>query len=218
PMAREGILDHIALRDETGMPVAGVFLENRYDLWSPDRRRLTLLLDPGRVKTGLAAHEALGHALTVGARYTLTVEESARNAGGCPLSGDTVYSFSVAPPDIDPPTPGAWELTVPAAGSLDPLVVDLGSPHDHLSLAYRLRAVGPDGAVVPGAIALGAEESIWRFTPRRAWTAEPHTLTIDFRLEDLAGNRPGVLFDRPVDVAAKDWIRAIPFHPGKTRP
>ncbi|MEO0931908.1 MAG: hypothetical protein AAFY14_14880, partial [Pseudomonadota bacterium] len=55
PMAEADILPHIRLRHEDATAVDGVFLSNRFDLWSPDRTRLTLLLDPGRVKTGLNA-------------------------------------------------------------------------------------------------------------------------------------------------------------------
>src|SRR6056297_3284815 len=51
PMDRSDILDHILLVDDAGSEVTGAFLENRYDLWSPDATRLTVLLDPGRVKT-----------------------------------------------------------------------------------------------------------------------------------------------------------------------
>ncbi|MEM8800971.1 MAG: hypothetical protein AAGA19_16515 [Pseudomonadota bacterium] len=218
PMAQQDILDHIVLIDATGQSVKGALLRNRYDLWSPDRRRLTLLLDPGRVKTGLEAHEALGRALVPGQRYSLTILGTALDARGCALDHNAVYSFTVGPADLDPPAPGDWDLSVPNAESADPIVVDLGSPHDHLSLAYRLRVVGADGSVTPGAIALDDKESIWRFTPRDPWNAETYTLTVDPRLEDLAGNRPDGLFDRPVDTAAADWISAIPFRPGAPQP
>jgi hypothetical protein len=51
------------------------------------------------------------------------------------------------------------------------------------------------------------------FTPNAPWNAAPYRLVIDERLEDLAGNRPGLLFDRPLDEAPLAWQRAIPFTP-----
>src|SRR6056297_2721466 len=54
---------------------------------------------------------------------------------------------------------------------------------------------------VLGRIDLGPGERVWTFTPSQPWQAGPHRLAIDHRLEDLAGNRPGALFDRPADAA-----------------
>ena len=197
-MATGDILDHIAMVDAEGQVIDGVFLSNSYDLWSPDRRRLTLLLDPGRVKTGLSAHHALGRALAEGQSYMLRVYGTAPDAGGCPLGVDTEYRFTAGPPDLDPPAPAGWIMDLPAAGSRAPLQVDLGSPHDHLSLAYRLRVHDAHGNLVPGALALGPQETTWLFTPSAPWKMSGYHLTIDPRLEDLAGNRPGQLFDQPI--------------------
>ena len=44
-------LSDILLLDADGTPMDGVFLPTREDLWSQDRRRLTVLMDPGRVNT-----------------------------------------------------------------------------------------------------------------------------------------------------------------------
>lgn len=102
-MGQQDILLHIEIRDEAGNPVDGALLSNRYDLWSPDRRRLTLLLDPGRVKTGLAAHEAMGRALQPDQRYSLSIRGTATDAEGCALGQDRVHGFRVGPADLTPP-------------------------------------------------------------------------------------------------------------------
>lgn len=206
PMQPTGILEHIALLDARGVEVPGVFLSNRYDLWSPDRRRLTVLFDPGRVKTGLAAHDALGRALEPGSRYSLVVRGSAVDARGCQLGTETEHAFTAREADIDPPRAEEWALTRPAAGTVEPFEVDLGSPHDHVSLAYRLRIATADGDVVPGRINLGPGEEVWSFTPNAPWTSGTYVLHVDARLEDLAGNRPGLLFDRPTTAAIEPAV------------
>ncbi len=213
PMSADAGLQHVRLLKSDGVTLAGVFLANRADLWSPDRRRLTLLLDPGRVKTGLIANENLGRALVAGESYMLEVPGSALDTTGCPLGIDTQHNFAVENADTDTPDPAHWTIVTPRAHGTDTLRVDLGSAHDHLSMAFRLRVLDKDGNTVPGAIALGPAEQLWEFTPRAAWTATRYTLAIDERLEDLAGNRPGRLFDRPADQAPSPWMKSLDFTP-----
>ncbi|MEO1346870.1 MAG: hypothetical protein AAFV74_22215 [Pseudomonadota bacterium] len=212
-MSADAGLQHVRLLKSDGAAIDGVFLTNRADLWSPDRRRLTLLFDPGRVKTGLVASETLGRALVAGDSYRLDVSGSALDTTGCPLGIDTRHSFTVEFADTTPPDPARWTLVRPGTHSRDKLRVHLGSPHDHLSMAFRLRVLDQDGNTVPGAIGLGPEEAYWEFTPRAPWIDARYTLAIDERLEDLAGNRPGRLFDRPSGKAPSPWLQSLDFTP-----
>ena len=67
---REGVfLDYCALLDEHGQPVLEPFRET--ELWSDDRRRLTLWLHPGRQKAGVNLNVEFGPVLEPGRRYTL---------------------------------------------------------------------------------------------------------------------------------------------------
>ncbi|MEM6381364.1 MAG: hypothetical protein AAF739_01725 [Pseudomonadota bacterium] len=198
-MAADEGVQSVRLLGQDGTPIDDVFLVSRQELWSPDRRRLTLLLNPGRVKSGLAAHNALGRALVPGQSYTLEVPADMEAANGCELGTSARYSFSVIDADLETPDPEAWTFAAPAAGTKEPVQLDLGSSHDHLSLAYRLRVFDQTASVVPGSIDLGPGERSWSFTPAQPWRAVPYELIVDERLEDLAGNRPGVLFDRPLD-------------------
>lgn len=213
PMGQGDILPAIALLNAKGQAIEGVFLKNRFDLWSADRRRLTLLLDPGRVKTGLTANRTMGRALVAGERYQLQISAEAMDARGCPLAADHRVTFEVTGADLAPPSPGDWDLILPRAGTRAPLTVVLDGPMDHLSLAYRLRVIGPDGAAVPGRIDLGAMEAEWRFTPRAPWPDVAHQLAIDPKLEDLAGNRPGILFDQPVGIPTTPWPAVLSWSP-----
>lgn len=198
-MGRGDVMHHIRLQDEDGRHIKGAFLSSRFDLWSPDMRRLTLLFDPGRVKTGLDAHKDLGRALVPGYSYTLTLGPEFEDAKGCILSGQVFHTFTAVVADVSFPDPSDWHIDTPDARTVDPVVVHLGSTYDHLSLAYRLRITSARGELVPGRIELHEGESVWLFRPKAPWTAETYTLNIDPALEDLAGNRPGRLFDQPLD-------------------
>ncbi len=197
-MAREGIWNSVVLLDADGEIVPGAFIENKFDLWSPDDRRLTVLFDPGRVKTGLVAHNTLGRALEAGKSYTLQVRASAETRNGCSIASDYSKSFDVADADFDAPDLAAWEIITPAAGSKNSLRVVLDGPTDHLSLAYRIRVKDAEGSSVRGTLRLGDQEREWVFTPQKPWAKAPHQLEVNTTLEDIAGNRLTGLFDRPV--------------------
>ncbi|MEM9938289.1 MAG: hypothetical protein AAF768_05545 [Pseudomonadota bacterium] len=203
----------IKLFDVDGREVMQVFVPMRFELWSSDRRRLTLLLDPGRVKTGLIAHETLGRALVSGERYTLEIPDSLTDSEGCALGEGASYSFKVTAADEEPPSPDSWQIDVPEAATKSMLSIDLGSPHDHLSMAYRIRILNPDGDPVAGKISLAENESVWTFQPREVWTSSAYRITVDPRLEDLAGNRPGRLFDRVANSEIEDRVEELMFFP-----
>lgn len=213
PMGQDDILPAIDLLDSGKRAIEGVFLTNRFDLWSADRTRLTLLLDPGRVKTGLAANRTLGRALTPGETYHLQISAAARDAKGCPLAAAHRVTFTAIEADLSSPAPSAWDLQSPVVGTRDPLTVGLDGPVDHLSLAYRLRIFGPDGAPTPGRISLDQAETQWRFVPNAPWPEDKHQLVIDPKLEDLAGNRPGTLFDHPIGVPDYAWSPVLNWSP-----
>lgn len=217
PMGQAGILPSVDLLDAEGAVIEGVFLSNRFDLWSPDRTRLTLLLDPGRVKTGLEANVAMGRALVAGERYSLRVSDSAKDGQGCALHSPHIFTFSAMQADVNSPSPADWVLTLPKAESRDPITVRLDGAIDHLSLAYRLRILDDAGNPVSGRIELGNAETQWTFTPNSPWQYAPHNLKIDPLLEDLAGNRINAVFDLDLGAGGTSMVQSsnsiIPFTP-----
>ena len=199
PMARRAAVESIHIEDATGAVVSGAFLSTRFALWSPDRRRLTLVLDPGRVKTGLSSHDALGRALSPGRGYNLVIPESLHDVRGCALATPHRKTFTVTQADLSPPAPQSRRIAAPRAGTREPLSIKLDGSYDHVSLAYRLRVRNSFGEVVAGSIRLSSSETKWVFTPRSKWSENSYAVVVDPILEDLAGNRLGRLFDRPAD-------------------
>jgi hypothetical protein len=191
PMSRGEAYRRIRLLKDGGVAVELPFLEIEQELWDAEGKRLTLLFDPGRIKRGLAPHEAEGPALVEGGRYTFVVDRQWPDARGAPLVAGLRKSIAAVAADRTPPDPAQWRIEAPRAGSRDPLRVDFGEPMDH-ALASRL--VWVEG--VEGEIALSKEERVWEFTPAAPWPRGEFKLVYDTALEDLAGNR--IL--RPFDV------------------
>jgi hypothetical protein len=185
------------------------------ELWDTARRRLTLLLDPGRIKRGLAPNAEAGYPLTEGVPVVLSVGRDFRDAGGRALRAVAERTYRVGPAVRRLLDPSRWRRTSPVAGSSDPLVVDFDRPLDHALLLSCLTVTLPDGTPVEGYTAAGAGEGSWRFVPRSPWAPGRHLVVVDPRLEDLAGNSLLRVFDRdltrPQDAREGAAGAALPF-------
>ncbi|MEO0974836.1 MAG: hypothetical protein AAFX85_17245, partial [Pseudomonadota bacterium] len=208
---RAGARDVERGRDARGEAMASSLLRTRFGLWSPDGRRLTVLLNPGRVKTGLEAHERFGAVLEQGRHYALRIERELRDRRGCALGAVHEKRFLVGPADRTPPVPDRWSLQLPAVQTRDAFSVTLQGLTDHLSLAYRLRVLDDDGRTLAGNVTLANHEQVWRFAPTQNWESGRYTLRVDPALEDLAGNRPTGLFDDPTPGNRTRSARAMPI-------
>lgn len=216
-MQTETVFPEIKLTDDGGNNIEGVLLENRYDLWSRDGRRLTLLLNPGRVKTGIEANEQFGSALEKDQRYKLTVGAGVLSADGCSMTAPFSKSFVATTPDTASPSPMRWEFQTPVSGSRDPLQVQLDGIHDHMSLAYRVRVQTLSGDQIAGRINVSDGETEWRFTPSTPWQDAEYSLVVHPLLEDVAGNRTNGLFDAPSGQSGYETTTASIIVPFSTR-
>lgn len=207
PMSRGGIYEHVELREQGGKVVELPFLELDEELWDPTMTRVTLLMDPGRIKRGVKPLEDTGPALEEGKAYTLTLKSTWRDAEGRPLKASFAKSFRVGPADRTPPDPQRWKVTyVPPGGSPGPLIVQFDEPMDR-ALALRLIRVermpdkpGAPAVAVEGDITLDEQERRWMLMPMGPWTSGQHRLVVATTIEDLAGNNIGKTFD--VDIAS----------------
>ena len=191
------VLPRLSLHHADGTPIVEPFLEQ--ELWSPDDRTLTVLLHPGRVKTGLQARDALGPILTEGDDVVLALDE-------CPLQ-----RWHVDPVDESGPRTSAWRLSPVHAGSREALVVALDAPVDGQDASY-LAIADARGRRVPGRPQLTNGESTWTFTPNRPWQLREYRLLVRGTLEDPSGNRVGSHFETPVASPAGTAVDlVIPF-------
>lgn len=196
PMGEGQAYEHLVVVDAAGDTIYQPFVPLQPELWSPDRRRLTLWLDPGRVKRGLLSHETHGVVITEGQRYTLLLSADWKDAAGKPLGRIYRKSFEVGPPDYAVPEPAKWRIVTPEPGSTKPLELYFGEILDH-ALATRLITVEhPQGKAIAGSAGLTDFERTWQFRPHQAWEEGTYYVRIDNKLEDLAGNNLRRPFDR----------------------
>jgi hypothetical protein len=195
PMSRGRIYDHIHLLGSSGQKIELPFLEIDEELWDPTMTRLTLFIDPGRIKREVLPLEEIGPALEAGKSYTLVIDREWRDGAGNPLKENFQKFFRVGPPDRDPPDPAQWKIQPPRSGAREPLTVTFPEPMDHALAQRVIRLIGDTGEAVDGQIALEDQERRWTFTPITPWRPGGYKLVIQTTIEDLAGNNIGKPFE-----------------------
>jgi hypothetical protein len=199
-MSQGNCYPRVHLRDETtGTEVQQPFLELPQELWSPDGTRLTLLLEPGRVKRDLVPRGELGPILVSGRTYSLTVDSSWPDAEGRPLGAGARKAFRAVKAESRRLDPSSWTIETPPAGTHEPLSVRFPKPLDRAMLERVLRVLRPAEVEIAGTIHITDEETRWTFEPREPWSAGHYVLAVSTRLEDPAGNSIG----RPFEVDLK---------------
>ncbi|HAB14487.1 MAG TPA: hypothetical protein DCE47_22615 [Planctomycetaceae bacterium] len=205
PMQPGEIWGYFQLDDlDNNRPVPRPFRHT--ELWSRDRRTLTLWFHPGRVKQGVNLNVELGAILVEGRRYRLSISGDWPSARGTPLGDAVTREFTAGPADHQQPDLAKWKITVPAVRSFSPLVCGLGSPHDWALLRSDVRVETAAGRPVVGTIQTNDHESTWTFTPQSAWQPGRYRLAVGSVLEDLAGNS----LERPFEVDVTDAKSAEP--------
>lgn len=195
PMRRGEAYEHLRLLGDDGQPVHAPFLELGEELWDPSATRLTLLIDPGRIKKGLTPREEHGPVLAEGGTYKLVVRKGWRDASGQRLADDFTKTFVAGPAVERVIDEKSWKIAPPPAGSREPLVVRFPYPLDHALLGRTIAIESAGGKSVDGEVTVGREEKSWEFRPDRPWAAGEYDLVIDTVLEDQAGNRVGRPFE-----------------------
>jgi hypothetical protein len=184
--------DNVRLVDDAGDTIEGALLPFDHELWNADHTRLTVLLDPARIKRGLVSNLDVGYALRVNTRFRIRIDPGFLDAQGLPLTSRAERSYRVVEDERRRVDPARWILTVPTQGTRDPLRVDFDRTMDQGLLARCLHVRD-----VQGDTELGSRH--WSLTPIHPWTTGRHELVADPVLEDVAGNSLARVFDRDLD-------------------
>jgi len=211
PMSQGKVYSHIHLLNARNEKIDLPFLELDEELWNPDGTRLTILFDPGRIKSGLLPREQDGPVLREGNSYTLKIDTTWPDAAGAPLKQGFTKNFIVAAPDVGMPSPARWKMTAPEAGSINPMTLDFPEPLDHALLQRLLWIEDAGKHAVEGQVQVGNVERQWAFVPNQAWKDGDYRVVIGTGLEDLAGNSVARPFEvdrvqRPDDEFVPDYV------------
>jgi hypothetical protein len=193
PMTQGEADRRMHLLDEKGAELREVFLPGE-ELWDPQIRRLTMTLDPGRIKRGLTSNVAMGPPIVAGRSYTLVIDRAWPDARDVPLAEGFRKPFRGGPAERGKPDPAQWRVITPAARSSAALAVLFPKPMNYV-LLQRMIEVVHDRQRVEGAVTVDRNGARWLFTPREPWQTGDYRLSIDTALEDLAGNSIAQAFD-----------------------
>lgn len=190
PMDMDRAMRHVRLDRDDGdgfATVSGAFVDLPDGLWTPDQRVITILLHPGRVKSGLAAHAALGRAIVCGRTHRIVVDAAMPDADGRPLGHPVEHHFTGGPPAPAPLVP-----KVRRHG--DGFAVSFDRPADYLSALAHIALVDGRGAVVPShRDVLATTVALRSVDPDRL--EDGVAVRIDPAPEDAEGNRTQSVFE-----------------------
>ena len=185
--------DHIKLLRENGTEVEKAFLIIDQELWDAERKRFTLLFDPGRVKQSLRSNVELGAPLTAGQTYRLVIDSAWRDAHGNALANRYTKTFTVTAAERTKLTVADWKITAPTAGTFDDLVIEFDRPIDYV-LASKCINISINNTKVSGRATMTGNGH-WRFTPDHPWSEDQYYMEVYPHLEDVAGNNFSNVFD-----------------------
>ena len=194
--------DHLWLLNEEEQVVRDPFLVLSQELWSVDGRRLTVLMEPGRIKRGLGTDPSHEPALVVGRTYSLVIMALGQTAR---------HTFRVSDPVLEAVAETRWRLVSPTAGSLDPAVVHFDRVMDAALCEDEIGVLTPSREVVQTRMSLAPDGTAARLIPSHPWRAGEHHLVVSERLEDVCGNRLGEALDHDLGAGGSPRAGMINF-------
>lgn len=195
PMQPQVAFNHLKLLDSSGAVDEAAFMRFKQELWNEDRTRLTVLIDPGRIKREVATNAELGPALLAGRQYALTVEGGWSSADGTSALSTFRKTFRVSDALRTRPDTRLWTANAPCGGTREPLTITFDRPFDRHLLMQALRVETGTSDGIGGEIDVEEAEHIWSFTPFEPWPAKDLLLLVNPALEDVAGNNFRDLLD-----------------------
>ncbi len=196
--------EQLCLLNEEEYVVHDPFLVLSQELWSHDGRRLTVLMEPGRIKRGLGADPTHDPALVAGRTYNLVITALGQTAR---------RTFFVSDPVLEAVDESRWRLVSPAVGSLDPVVVHFDRVMDAALCEDEIGVLTHSGEVVQTHVALAPDGTVAQVFPSHPWRPGDHRLVVSEHLEDVCGNRLGEALDHDLTTGGRPRGGTIKFTP-----
>lgn len=193
----------ITLERADGTTDSAAFMTFKQELWNADRTRLTLLMDPGRIKRGVATNMELGPALVAGEHYAIVVGAGWPSAAGQDMPSEFRMPFRVGDALRDRPNVGDWAVTPPRTGTRMPLVLRFDRPYDRFQLPQAIALRTAAGQRLPGRVEVQENATVWQFVPDHPWVDPDITVVVDAVLEDVAGNNFREVLDHAVGTLSR---------------
>jgi hypothetical protein len=112
--------EQVHVRAAVGRVIELPFLELAEEGWNPAMMRLTIPIDPGRIKRGVKPLVDVGPVFEAGKTYSRTSGEAGRDAEDRPRRTGFEKRFRVGPADRSGPDPARGTFTAPTAGARAP--------------------------------------------------------------------------------------------------
>ena len=141
----------------------------------------------------------MGPIFELGHHYTIIVSENWKDAHGISLGSDYEKSLYILPADRNRVDPFQWILTPVTAGTLDKLTISFGEVLDPGLVSRMITLVLENGTLVPGNSSSTESHDAWQFIPETHWKRGDYLLMVDAKLEDLAGNSVGQIFEKKIE-------------------
>lgn len=193
PMAVGQLRDSLVLLDQAGMSVDNPFLNLDTELWNRTHTRVTVLIDPGRLKRGVGPNMETGAPLTNGERYQLKIQASFSSAMGAAIGRDIYLNFRAGPAERRKIDPHNWQISVPAALTSDAITVAFDRIMDSALVSRLISVHDSKGKRVDGHTA--GDGGGWSIIPVNPWEPDTYFLTINADIEDVSGNTIRASFD-----------------------
>jgi hypothetical protein len=189
PMRLGNAFEHIRLYKMPEMKLeADAFFVTSEEFWNPNKTRLTILFDPGRIKRGIESNLQLGLPLVEGKNYKLVIDNAWLDINDVKLINDYEKQFEVTSVDRESPNPETWGIIFPKTENKAPIRIDFKEAMDYGLLHSSIAIVDDENTVIEGEIKLLDNESKWEFTPKHNWKKGVYKIMIDPWFEDLSGN------------------------------
>lgn len=192
PIADGQVYPKIQLYDANNQLVPEAFVNLGTELWDENRTRLTLWIDPGRVKTHLLRHESEGEVLSKNKQYHITVEPTIVSKKGSVLHTELTKFFYTTEAIREALHWKTWTVLA----SKDHIDINTDRLMDFGTAQKMILVFDRKSKEITGKWSFGDTEKFLRFLPEKALAKGRYYLKINTLIEDVSANNVNAAFDR----------------------